>query len=40
LARRSSTKRKRHNPEQIINKLRTPEQILNQGHTVADVGRA
>ena len=24
-------KRKRHNPEQIIRKLRTAEQLLNQG---------
>ena len=33
-------KRKRHNPEQIIRKLRTAEQLLNQGQTVADVCRA
>ena len=33
-------KRKRHNPEQIIRKLRTSEQLLNQGQTVADVCRA
>ena len=32
--------RKRHNPEQIIRKLRTAEQLLNQGHAVADVCRA
>ena len=32
-------KRKRHNPEQIIRKLRTAEQLLNQGQTVADVCR-
>jgi hypothetical protein len=30
LARRSPMKRKRHNPEQIIRKLRTAEQLLNQ----------
>ena len=30
-------KRKRHNPEQIIRKLRTADQLLNQGQTVADV---
>jgi transposase-like protein len=33
-------KRKRHNPEQIIRKLRSAEQLLNQGQTVADVCRA
>ena len=33
-------KRKRHNPEQIIRKLRTAEQLLNQGQAVADVCRA
>jgi transposase-like protein len=33
-------KRKRHNPEQIIRKLRTAEQLLTQGQTVADVCRA
>jgi hypothetical protein len=33
-------KRKRHNPEQIIRKLRTADQLLNQGQTVADVCRA
>jgi len=27
-------KRKRHNPEQIIRKLRSAEQLLNQGQTV------
>jgi transposase-like protein len=32
-------KRKRHTPEQIIRKLRTAEQLLNQGQTVADVCR-
>ena len=31
---------KRHTPEQIIRKLRTAEQLLNQGQTVADVCRA
>jgi transposase-like protein len=30
-------KRKRHTPEQIIRKLRTAEQLLNQGQSVADV---
>ena len=33
-------KRKRNNPEQIIRKLRTAEQRLNQGQAVADVCRA
>ena len=33
-------KRKRHNLEQIIRKLRTAEQLLNQGQAVADVYRA
>ena len=33
-------KRKRHNSEQIIRKLRTAEQLLNQGQAVADVCRA
>lgn len=33
-------KRKRHNPEQIIRMLRSAEQLLNQGQTVADVCRA
>jgi len=28
-----------HNPEQINRKLRNPEQLLNQGQTVADVCR-
>jgi putative transposase len=32
-------KRKRHSPEQIIRKLRTAEQILNQGQSVDDVCR-
>ena len=27
-------KRKRHTPEQIIRKLRTAEQLLNQGQSV------
>jgi transposase-like protein len=40
MARRSPMKRKRHNPEQIIRKLRTAEQLLNQGQSVADVCRA
>ena len=30
-------KRKRHTPDQIIHKLRTAEQLLNQGQSVADV---
>ena len=30
-------KRKRHSPEQIIRKLRTADQLLNQGQSVADV---
>jgi hypothetical protein len=30
-------KRKRHTPEQIIRKLRTADQLLNQGQTIADV---
>jgi transposase-like protein len=30
---------KRHNPEQIIRKLRTAEQLLNQGQAVAGVCR-
>ena len=33
-------KRKRHNPEQNIRKLRTAEQLLNQGQAVGDVCRA
>ena len=33
-------KRERHNPEQIIRKLRTAEHLLNQGQAVADVCRA
>ena len=33
-------KQKRHNPEQIIRKLQTVEQLLNQGQTIADVCRA
>ncbi len=41
MARRSPTKRKRPNPEQIIRKLRrTADQLLIQGQTVADVCRA
>jgi transposase-like protein len=32
-------KRKRHSPEQIIRKLRTAEQLLNQGQSVADACR-
>ena len=30
-------KRKRHTPDQIIRMLRTAEQLLNQGQSVADV---
>ena len=30
-------KRQRHSPEQIIRKLRTADQFLNQGQSVADV---
>jgi len=33
-------KRKGHTPEKIIRKLRTAEQLLNQGQSVADVCRA
>ena len=33
-------KHTRHKPEQIIRKLRTAEQLLNQGQVVADVCRA
>ena len=33
-------KRKRHSPEQIIRKLHTVEQLLNQGQSVDDVCRA
>ena len=29
-----------HHPEQIIRKLRTAEQLLNQGQTIVDVCRA
>jgi transposase-like protein len=32
-------KRKRHTPEQIIRNLRTAEQLLNQGQSIADVCR-
>ena len=32
-------KTKRHNSEQIIRKLRTAKQLLNQGQTIADVCR-
>jgi transposase-like protein len=32
-------KLKRHKPEQIIRKLRSAEQLLNQGQTIADVCR-
>jgi transposase-like protein len=31
---------KRHSPEQMIRKLRTAEQLLNQGQAVAEVCRA
>jgi hypothetical protein len=30
-------KRIRHNPEQIIRKLKTAEQLIAQGKTVADI---
>lgn len=33
-------KRKSHTPDQIIRKLCTAEQLLNQGQSVADVCRA
>jgi len=33
-------KRKRHSPDQIILKLRTAEQMLNQGQSVDNVCRA
>jgi len=33
-------KRIRHNPEQIIRKLKTAEQLIAQGKTVADICRA
>ena len=33
-------KRKRHTPEQIFRKLRTAEQLLNQGQSVPDFCRA
>lgn len=33
-------KRTRHNPEQIIRKLRQAEQMLNEGQAVTDVCRA
>lgn len=33
-------KRKSHNPEQIIRKLRTAEQLLNQDQSVAEACRA
>lgn len=33
-------KRRCHSPEQIIRKLRTAEQLLNQGQSVDDVCRA
>ena len=33
-------KRKRHTPDQIIRKLLTAEQLLNQCQSVADVCRA
>jgi putative transposase len=35
----TAEKRKLHNPDQIIRKLRNAEQLLNQGQTVADVCR-
>ena len=36
----STMKRIRHNPEQIIRKLKTAEQLIAQGKTVADICRA
>jgi putative transposase len=36
----STKKRNRHAPEQIIRKLKTAEQLLAQGKTVADLCRA
>ena len=33
-------KRRRHTPEQIIRKMRTAEQLLNQGQRVAYFSRA
>jgi len=36
----STMKRTRHTPEQIIRKLKTGEQLLAQGKTIADVCRA
>ena len=33
-------KRTHHTPEQIIRKLKTAEQLIAQGKTVADVGSA
>lgn len=37
---RSPMKRNRHNPEQITRKVRTADQLLNQGQTVADICHA
>ena len=36
----STMKRTHHTPEQIIRKLKTAEQLIAQGKTVADVGSA
>ena len=33
-------KRRRHNPKQIIRRLRTAEQLLSQSQEVADICRA
>jgi hypothetical protein len=33
-------KRKRHNPEQIIRKLRSAKQLLNQGQSVGSISTA
>jgi putative transposase len=35
----STMKRTRHTPEQIIRKLKTADQLIPQGKTVADVCR-
>ena len=40
MTRRSPIKRKPHSTEQIIRKLRTVEQLLNQGKSLVDVRRA
>ena len=40
MARRNPTKHKLQTPEQIIHKLRTTQQLLNLGQSVADLCRA